>query len=285
MLAKCESILRVFREGKDPYLDFAVSLYEQSYEVLYAEWKAGDSTKRTNSKPASLGCSYRLSGGKEEINTDGDKVWTGLMGYARSMGVEMSQEDAAKSVAVFRKKFPEVVQLWYDMENAAAYSIRHSGKMVGVGKKDPIIFFKTTGESMLEMVLPSGRSLHYIKPEVRETTQEGRNGPYKKDEISYEGREQGGTRQWGRIPTHGGKLVENCTQAVARDILVEGMHNAERAGFEVVGHVHDELITLVDDDSPLTDKELCECLTTQPKWIATPLPLKAEGYTGVHYRK
>ena len=38
------------------------------------------------------------------------------------------------------------------------------------------------------------------------------------------------------------RIVSNCTQATARDILAEAMWRLEQAGFEIVGHVHDEVI-------------------------------------------
>lgn len=302
-VARCEAILRVFREGRDPYLDFATSLYEEDYATLYHEYKVlKNSTKRTNSKPASLGCGYRLSGGEEVITPEGDKIYTGLMGYSRSMGIEMSQEDAHKSVKVFREKFPEVVQLWFDMERAMKRSIRHPGELVGVGlpitpadfiyfeKKgrrtdlEPIVLFRTTRDKMTEMLLPSGRSLHYIRPKAEIVEQQGARGSYKKVVLSYEGQNQK-TRQWGRVATHGGKLVENAVQAIARDVLASGLVHADKAGFEIVGHVHDEIISLVPEDSPLDDEKLAECMAIQPPWTKGQLPLAAAGYCGQYYRK
>lgn len=302
-LARCETILNVFREGRDTYLDFAVDLYGKPYEELLAEYKAGDSTKRTNSKPAQLGCGYRLSGGEEQVSADGDKFYSGLMGYARNMNIELSQEEAHRSVAVFRKKYKEVVQLWYDLEDAMAKAIRNPGHEFGVGVPNnqkeieeyrrkgrtihdkPLLIYKATGKSMLQMFLPSGRALHYVDPRAVEkefTSREGRT--YKKTELSYWGQEQG-THNWAQILTHGGKALENGDQAWARDILVHGMHKAEEKGFEVVGHVHDELITLVDVDSPLTKDDLCACMSAVPDYMPPDFPLAAEGFESLVYRK
>ncbi len=55
-IALCRKILKVFEAGRDPYIDFATYLYHQTYDDLYAEYKAGDDSKRTIAKPAVLGC-------------------------------------------------------------------------------------------------------------------------------------------------------------------------------------------------------------------------------------
>lgn len=302
-VARCSAILDVFREKRCPYLDFAVEMYGRPYEELHHEWKVlGISTTRNNSKPATLGCGFRLSGGEEMIDKNGDKVLSGLLGYASAMGVKMTQEEANRAVALFRKKYPEVVQLWYDMESAAVAAVEHPGKWFGVGNPvnekerekylqkqrnpdlPPIVSFKCTGESMLEMSLPSGRSLHYIQPRIQSVDQEGKYGSYHKKSISYEGREQK-SRVWGRTETHGGKLVENAVQAIARDLLVNGLLLADEANLPVILHVHDEIGVLVPEDSPLGIKDLERYMSEPPAWTNGELLMGAEGYEDIFYRK
>lgn len=77
---------------------------------------------------------------------------------------------------------------------------------------------------------------------------------------------------------------ENITQAVARDVLAANLPKVEAAGFEVIGSVHDEIITLAPEDSALDHQTLSALLATQPEW-ADGLPLAAEGYTSVRYQK
>lgn len=240
-LARCEPLLDVFRQGRDPYIEFACDLYGETYENLYKEWKNGDSTKRTMAKPGFLGGGYALGGGEEQITEDGDKFFSGLMGYSRSMQIELSQEEAAKSVQVYRTKFAEVVSTWYDLENAAARAIRNPGQVVPVGipKDDkerakfrskkrkvydtPIVSFLCTDKSMLQMILPSGRSLYYVNPRADEQERDSKSGgTYKRTTVSYEGREQG-KKTWGRIATHGGKFLENCLAADTRVLTSNGL--------------------------------------------------------------
>jgi DNA polymerase len=293
--------LKIFREGKDPYLAFAVHMYKMSYEELEAEFKAGNKIKRTNAKPPTLGCGYALGVGKEVIE-DGVSTWTGLMGYARALGIELELEVAQLAVKVFRSAYPEVRRSWKDFERAAIHAIRKPGKIVGVGVPQsdrdreyfvsigrnpdipPIISFKCTSNKVLEMILPSGRSLHYIDPSVDLVEKEW-DGEIKKSlEVSYYGKEQN-KQVWGRVPTHGGKLVENADQALSRDVLVNGMKTAKARGFALVGSTYDELIAEVPENGHLGVKELIECMVVPPEWCGLDFPLGAEGDEMKTYQK
>jgi len=301
-LSRCVSGLKVFEEKRDPYLDFAVHFFKQSYADLYAEYKAGDKSKRTLCKPASLGSGFGLGAGEEFLDADGNKQWSGLLKYARDMGVIMTQEEATKAIAVFRKVYPEVPQIWKDLERAAVRAIRNPGSLVGVGvpqsDKDrewylsrgravdlePFLSFRCHGKKILELILPSGRSLHYIDPRVEEEPAVWEGRSYTRQKIMYYGKQQN-TSAWGLVPTFGGKLLENSAQSWARDILMEGMKNAAAMGFEVVGSTYDEIIALVPNDSPLGVDQLCECMTRKPSWMPDGIPLGAAGFETQEYRK
>jgi DNA polymerase len=92
------------------------------------------------------------------------------------------------------------------------------------------------------------------------------------------------TRQWGRIKTYGGKLIENCTQAFARDILAYNMPAIEAAGYEIVLSVHDELLTETPDLPEYTAETLGSMMATAPSW-ARGIPLAAAGFETTRYRK
>lgn len=303
-ICRCSAIRQVFVEGRDPYLDFATRLYGQTYEELLAEYLAGDKTKRNIAKPATLAAGYAMGAGEEGVDADGNKFWTGLMRYARDMKIEMSQEDAIKSIRIFREAYPEVVRSWKDFERAAIRAIRNPGKIVGVGipatdrdreyyiskgrRTDlpPILSFKCNSDKVLEMLLPSGRSLHYLEPRVDEVMREGKDGqPYKAFEISYYGKGQN-KQVWSRIKFSGGKALENADQSIARDVLVNGMKKARSIGFRIVGHTYDEIVALVPKNGNLGEKELEHCMIQIPEWCEDKtLPLRAEAYSDVIYRK
>lgn len=267
-LASSERIMDVFRQGLDPYKDFA----SRWYGIPYA-----DVTKkqRTNSKPAVLGAGYRLGGG---TIMNGKK--TGLWGYAENMKVFMTQEEAQSSVDNWRADNPEVVNYWYALENAIERTVK-TGQETSVG---PVRF--TYMRPYLICWLPSGRPMFYYKPEVHyETRYSQRTGnPYEKAVISYMGKDQV-TNQWTRIYSHGGKFTENIVQAFARDVLATGLRRCHKAGFNLVLHVHDEIAALQRrGENRLTPAYMIELMTAPIPW-APGIPLKAAGGLMRFYRK
>lgn len=80
-------------------------------------------------------------------------------------------------------------------------------------------------------------------------------------------------------------LVHNCVQAIARDVLVEGLLESRKRGFDVIGHVHDEIITEADiGDEEHNSDALVDAMTVLPKW-AEGLPLSAAGFASDFYKK
>lgn len=267
-LARCERILNVFREGRDPYKDFGATWVGVPYDQV-------TKAVRTNSKPAVLGAGYRLGGGQI---MNGKK--TGLWGYAENMKVFMTQEEAQSSVDAWRKQHPEVVQYWYDLERAIEKTIK-SGQETTVGA----VRFTYT-KPYLICWLPSGRPMFYYKPELTyETRYRKRDGePYQKAVISYMGKDQV-TNQWTRIVSHGGKFTENIVQAFARDVLALGLKRCHKAGFNIMLHVHDEIVALQRrGENRLTPAYMIELMTSPIGW-APGLPLGASGGKMRFYRK
>ena len=214
-------------------------------------------------------CGYMLSAGEERENKQtGEIEATGLLGYAWNMKVPLTKEMAALSVQTFRSKFEKVVQFWWDMDKAVRRAIT-TGQPQTVGylqidMKKPFMRIK----------LPSGRNLHYLRPKLIE-----RMMPWgkKKLQITYENMENG---RWVRTSSHPGKLAENVTQAVARDILAHGMVLADKAGIDIRMHVHDQIVGV----APIQQAKallaiLIRCMTTLPGWADDKLPLKAAGLT------
>jgi DNA polymerase len=264
----CERLLQVFLDGRDPYKDFGQTLYRCAYADVTRE-------QRSNSKPAVLGAGYRLGGGELK---EGKR--TGLWGYAESMGVNMTQAESETAVRVFRQTYPEIPELWYALENAALSCLKlQRPRTVG-----PIRFEWL--KPYLVIVLPSGRRCYYYKPRIHtlQFVSKKTGEPYTKIGISYMGQDQK-TGVWTRLFSHGGKWTENIVQAIARDVLAVGMQRAAAAGFQVAGHVHDELITSrkLNDERFSLDK-LSRAMTEPMPW-APDLPLNAAGYCSVLYRK
>lgn len=271
-VAQCERLLNVFRDGKDAYKDFATELYNIPYDAV-------TKTQRSNAKPATLGAGYRLSGGEMR---EGKK--TGLWSYAEGMGIKLTKEESHKAVRIFREAYHEIPSAWYAIENCIERAMRMGGKPV---KWNGLVF--EVKKPFLRIILPSGRPLYYYKLRIEKVPAISRAGnEYEKTIISYMGKDQVTTR-WQRIESHGGKFIENIVQAIARDILCYGMQEAHEFGFNLVGHVHDELICEQDvNDSRYNLENLRLCMTDKIvkkyAWLET-MPLGAAGFEGLVYRK
>ena len=207
---------------------------------------------------------------------------------ARAFGVQMSEEQVQQIVRGWRQRHPETSSFWYDLEDAALRAVQAPGTRIVCRK----LVLRRDG-SWLRIRLPSGRYLCYpavaVQPadcwECRGKGCAACNGTGKtdRDQLTYMGVDQY-TRKWKRISTYGGKLVENCTQAVARDVLAHNMVEADAAGYRILLSVHDELVTETLDTTDFTSEELCQLLSAVPPW-ADGLPLAAEGWEGERYRK
>ena len=176
----------------------------------------------------------------------------------------------------WRNAHPEVVNLWERLSGAVAMAIREQHVPFTAGEH---LKAQRDG-AWLRVRLPSGRCLCYLHPEVDE-----------RGSISYMGINQY-TRQWSRIKTYGGKLVENADQAASRDVLAHGMVKADEVlsvlsddpTDGIVLTVHDEIITQVPDDDGFGHRELAELMSIVPPW-AEGLPLAAKGFDTYRYRK
>jgi DNA polymerase len=245
-------------------------LFEQdldSYKAFYSMW-AGipyeqvTKEQRNLAKPPFLGFAYRLGG-------------AGLVKYAQSMGVEMSEEECQSAIRAARDTCPEIVNLWSIFEICAEQAL---------GTRVPVRANRVTfrlERDFLTIELPSGRKLWYHKPRIEEVeTPWGQMRP----QMTYMGQNQF-TKKWERLPNHGGRFVEQITQAIARDVLVHGMLLYTHHGGTVVGHVHDEIIAEEDKDTAEVWLDVMnQCLCTCPFW-APDLLLKSEGYVAREYTK
>lgn len=207
------------------------------------------------------------------------KVAELALGYGGGFGA-MKKMDKAGTIpddeipmiiSNWRKASPRICKFWYNVEGAAkaAMEERRTVKL-----KHGITFSYIN--HILFIGLPSGRKLAYYNARI----EDGKKG---KPVITYEGVDQE-TKAWGRNDTWGGKLVENIVQAVARDCLAETIKRVSSAGYQIVMHVHDEIIV----DVPKADTGALQTITdimAQPLSWAPGLPLRGDGYETDYYRK
>lgn len=192
----------------------------------------------------------------------------GSVGALTSMGaldMGLTEEELQPLVNSWRSANPNIVQLWWDVDDAVKMAIKQRTATETHGIK----FIYQSG--MLFIALPSGRKLCYIKPKIGENKFGG-------ESVTYEG--VGTNKKWERIESYGPKFVENIVQAISRDILCHAMRTLSHCF--IVGHVHDELIIEAPMDTNLT--AICEQMGRTPDWIEGIL-LRADGYETNFYKK
>lgn len=192
---------------------------------------------------------------------------------ALDMGIP--EEDLPDIVSRWREANKRIRDLWYKMDSAAVQVITQGGS---VGVNGIIItheFNYSQNIDYMTVTLPSGRKLYYIAPQI------GVN-KWGNPSISYMGMDQS-TKKWKRIETYGGKLVENCVQAIARDCLAIAIERLEKAGYEVIFHIHDEVVIECDADKASLE-DVVKIMSGPIPW-AMDLPLGADGWTGNFFRK
>ena len=192
---------------------------------------------------------------------------------ALDMGIP--EDDLPDIVQRWRDTNKRICDLWYKMNSSAVEAIS-TGSSVGVGRLLVSCEYDAVHEvEYLTVLLPSGRKLYYNSPQIGENKWGGPS-------ISYMGMDQT-TKKWKRIETYGGKLVENCVQAVARDCLAQAIENLEKEGLPVVFHIHDEVVIDCRADTATLD-DVVNIMSRPIPW-APGLPLNADGWVGGFFKK
>jgi DNA polymerase len=239
-------------------------IYEASASVMFnipIELVTKESGYRDKGKVAELALGYQ-----------------GAVGALKTMGGEamgLSESEMETIVLKWRKANPAIVRLWSDLESCAMRSIETKSKIESIHKG---ITFETNDEVMA-IKLPSGRRLFYQSPSFTQNK-------WGKKSIRYRGMNQE-TKQWEYVDTYGGKLTENIVQAIARDLLADAMRRVDAAGFDIVMHVHDEIIVEIpageESNSLNMQYILAEMSDTDHVYSGVPFP--AEGYLTEYYKK
>lgn len=231
-------------------------IYERSAEKMF-HLEAGsvgkDSPYRQKGKVAELALGY--GGGVGALTRMG----------ALNQGI--TEQELPGIVQLWRRASPNIEALWKKLDYCIRACLRHEvfpslPHRLNIGMLNGFLYVE----------LPSRRRLYYALPEFGD-----RN-------VHYMG-EDSVTHQWGKQELYGAKLTENIVQALARDCLAEVILWCEAQNFNVVFHVHDEVVCEVPES--IADKALERLLyimTQAPAW-GEGLPLKGDGFTAPYYRK
>lgn len=296
-------VLDLFARGDSPYLRMAEAIYEKRLPKTSEEAKKTHKVEYEIGKRSELGGGFGMGWARFQASTYTETSKKGE-------GVWLEDELAQKIIKTYRMLHPKVVEFWYATEAAAIKAVQNPGQIFATaGGK--VLWGMSKDRRFLVVQVPSGEVLRYYMPTVEHTITTRCKDPKcphmlsGKVEMCGQAREKDELRYWtsagegaiklscmstmGQYRTWGGELVENVVQKVARDILAHGMLNVEEAGYPVVLHAHDELVSEVWEVSTTSSVgfsvakfEALMCKT--PPWAAT-LPVKAEGFMGARYRK
>jgi DNA polymerase len=252
-LAGQKDLVARFAEGADVYCDMASEIYAR--EVTKA-----DAAARFLGKSVILGCGYSM----------------GALRFRQAcaaQGQDISEELAQRAVSTYRTKFFKIPHLWKGLNDAVIDAVDQHGLETHYRNVRFI-----ADKHWLLVNLPSNRKLFYRQPRV--VVHAGAFGD--KPTVEYMAQNQF-TRKWDWERSFGGKLTENCVQAICRDIIAEAMLALEDAGYPVIASVHDEVICEVPDGHGSIE-EMIEIMCRVPKWAAG-FPIAAEGKEATRYGK
>lgn len=210
---------------------------------------------RSKGKVATLACGYQGS--------------TGALIQMGALESGIPEDELPGIVKMWRKANANIVRFWYAVEDAAISAVQGTPTTLDHG-----IRFECEADYLF-ITLPSGRRLAYYQPELQLEAKFDKMG------LTYKG--MGSNKQYIRQKSYGGKLVENITQATARDCLRDAMTALDSAGYRIVFHVHDEVIA----DMPTGTGSLAEMqeIMGRPLPWAPGLPLRAAGFEADFYMK
>jgi DNA polymerase len=259
VISGCKPMMTAYKDGHDLYKEFMSWLLNKPVSEITDE-------ERSRGKIVILGCGFSMG-------------WEKFMNYAASFGVILTEKQAKEAVEGFREKYPEIVNLWSNLNTAVIRAVKLNLKIyqnhLVIDGRDP---------KMLKVFLPSGRALHYLDPQiVIEQTSWGKL----QEGVNYTSFDVKGKKN---KRLYGGLITENAVQAIARDLLLSGMFLADEAAGKVGGNltmtVHDEIVCEVPEDSSFNTETLLDCMRTLPKWAeGMGFVLAAEGWSGQFYKK
>jgi DNA polymerase bacteriophage-type len=256
-----EDVLEVFRGHGKIYEATAAKIYKIPIEEV-------SSDQRFVGKVVVLSLGFQ--GGRKALQLK-----------ARESRIEISNKEACKIVKGFRDSNPKTVSFWADLETAAKNAVQSPGEVFTVRR----VAYVVRG-GFLFCRLPSGRKLAYLRPRIdrRKVEYEDENGAVKKfyaDQITF--LSVGASGSVVREATYGGKLTENVTQAVARDVMGAAMLRCDERGYPPILTVHDEIVSEVDEGFGNME-EYSSILCEATEWSAG-LPIAAEGFVAKRWGK
>ena len=249
-LAGQDDLLEDFRNKIDIYSNFASDIYNRPIDR-----KKGDKLEGFVGKTCILGLGFGM--GKDKFKNT-LKVGQG------GISVDMPIEECARTVELYRRKYPMIPKLWKAADEAL--KAMAEGYEYRLGRLE--LLCNAQG-----VHLPNGMKLRY--PNLRRTT----------DGYAYDTRK-------GAMKLYGGKLVENVVQALARIVVFDQMCKADQKirpmdsperRWRTVLTVHDEVVLCVPENAAKATAIMLEDIMSTPPLWAPDLPVACEVGVGKAY--
>lgn len=216
---------------------------------------------RQQGKVAQLACSY--GGGVAALT-------------AMDFNHEIPDDMKPGLVKQWRSANPHIVSFWSKLERACIDTIK-SGTSHTINGRIRSHLVSSGGITYLQLELPNKRSIYYCEPHMTVNR-------FGNESIGFYGKNQV-TGKWEKQETYSGKIAENITQSVARDLLAESIERLEANGFEILFHIHDEVvIDYSGGDADEALEKVYALMSEVPKW-AKGLPMAADGWVGAYFKK
>jgi DNA polymerase len=282
-LANEETQLNAFRQGRDLYCELATTVFGRPVSKK-------DTRERAVGKQAILGCQYSLGADRFDSTCKRNGVDLAAAGVTAEQVVD-AHRDAYPKIAGYRRAdgFGRTGGIWKAFEFAALATVQS-----GQSRQVSYCLFARDKDALV-VTLPSGRRSYFRNARIEKRVpgyggnakptlvfdSPGRDDRDSKKKGSKQGK---GGHGW-EDPTYGGKLTENITSGMCRDLLALTMLRCEQAGLPVVLHAHDEVVIEV----PIAGAEdalrrLLVIMSEVPAW-AEGFPIEVEGYTSFRYVK
>ena len=234
-----DDLVKAFADGEDVYRIMATAIYGKSEAEITKD-------ERFVGKTTILGAGYGMGGAK-------------FQAQLKTFGAEMSTDECARIISVYRDRYAKVPLLWRESQEALRCMMRGMTMKLG---RDGLLTVNEKG-----ILLPNGLHIYYnglaevIENDKRQFTYQTRNGPNK---------------------IYGGKVVENFTQAIARCIIGDQMLKIAKR-YKVVLTVHDAIgIVARQEEADEARAYVESCMRWVPSW-AEGLPVNCESGMGLSY--
>lgn len=251
-------LVEAIRGGLDQYVEIASRMFNVPYDKV-------TDNMRSVGKVCVLACGF--AGGKGA-----------LLNMATNYNMDLREDTAQKYVEMFRAARPSLVSCWNEFQKAAVAALDLKADVVPVGNAKSTTFAKEGGN--LVMRLPSGRKIYYPNAFMHYgMTPWGANKlqPHYFTKNSV-------THKWEARTMTGGNFFQNAVQGIARDLLTTAQLRLEKAGYPICLSTHDECGGVYPDDPMYNLENFLKVMTENPRWAAD-MPLEADGWEGMRYRK